>query len=444
MYKVKFTLLIFVGVVWGISAQSQSDTSCTNLFQINSSSNEYLPFLMDSMLLFTSDRKNTQEGQTLEFTEKVYWSAKKQGKWSAGKKTGYKWNSDNNTALVGISPAYYYYYRSYWRNNGELFRAKRKSDTVNLWKANPLKKLSNICSGFDENSITTNKEDTIYFVSNRNGNYDIFMQTGNDSPLPVNILNSEFSEQDVFIESNGKTLFFCSDRPGGKGGFDIYKTNKINNQWASPVTVQYNDANTESDDRDFRWYNDSTMFLSSNRKNGLGGFDIYLISITRNDTAKIIIDTIPVVDTIIIDTIRKEQRDELIGQMKTLGLFPFRGELQLGAYKYISQVLVFKKIYNCIEKEDIRIDTQKVESFLLHKFIVNKIYTDIDEAINAQAGIINRHCLPDKDFEDMPFIALLDQSGNRYAIFWKKDEFDNKKIFYIYSNGKQIWKGRRF
>lgn len=445
MYKVKYTLLLFVGVIWGMSARSQSDTSCTNLFQINSSSDEYLPFLVDSTLFFTSNRKNTQEGQTLEFTEKVYWSAKKQGKWSVGKKTRYKWNSDNNTALVGVSPTYYYYYRSYWRNNGELFRAKRKSDTINLWKANRLKKLSHICSDFDENSITTNKEDTFYFVSNRNGNYDIFMQTSSNDPLSLDILNSQFSEQDVFIDSDGKSLFFCSDRPGGKGGFDIYKTNKINNLWTSPVLVQFKDVNTESDDRDFRWYNDSAMLLSSNRKNGLGGFDIYLISIIHKDTAKIIIDTIPVVDTtVIIDTVRKEQRDELIEQMKSLGLFPFRGELQLGAYKYISQVLVFKKIYTCIEKEDIRVDTQKVESIILHKFIVNKIYTDIDEAINAQLEIINRHCLPDKDFEDMPFIGLLDQSGNRYAIFWKKDEFDNKKIFYIYSDGKQIWKGRRF
>ena len=40
----------------------------------------------------------------------------------------------------------------------------------------------------------------------------------------------------------------------------------------------------------------------------------------------------------------------------------------------------------------------------------------------------------------MPFIGLLDKKGKRFAIFWKKDEFENKKVFYIYSNGKQIWK----
>ncbi|MFH1004120.1 MAG: hypothetical protein V1781_01275 [Bacteroidota bacterium] len=452
MNKVKYTLLLFIGVILGTSARSQSDTSCTNLLQINSSSDEYLPFLIDSTLLFTSNRKNTQEGQTLEFTEKVYWSTKKRGTWSASKKDWYKWNSDNNTALVGVSPMYYYFRRSYWKNNGELFMAKRKFDTINPWKASRLKKFSLICSDFDENSITANKEDTLYFVSNRNGNHDIFMQTGSNNPLALDILNSPFSEQDVFISNDGKSLFFSSNRTGGKGGYDIYKTNKINNQWTSPVLVQYKYVNTESDDRNIRWYNDSTIFFSSNRKGGLGGFDIYLISITRKYAAKNPIDTIPVVDTTVIintipivavkDTIRKW--DELSNQLKNLGLFPLKCELQLGAYRYIPNIMLFKKTFKCIEKEDIRVEIQKVESITIYKFIVNKIYTNIDEAIDTQIEIINRHCIPEHDFKDMPFIRLLDQSGNRFAIFWKKDEFHNKEIFYIYSNGKQVWKSKGF
>jgi len=443
MSKVKWILLFFIIVNYCFSAYSQNDTSCCNLLQINTSSDEYLPFLIDSTLIFTSNKKNTCEGQNLEFTEKVYWAIKEKGVWSEGKKYGYKWNSDNNTALVGISSMYYYLYRSYWKDNGEIFITKRGLEPKSLQKTNQIKKLSYICSDFDENSITSNKEDTMYFTSNRNGNYDIFMQTKADSAICLDILNSPLSEKDVFISSDNKTLYFSSDRVGGKGGYDIYKTTKINNKWTSPILVHGKDINTKFDDRDFRWYNDYTMFLSSNRENGLGGFDIYFISISNKKTIvkELVKDSSIVVDSIpIITNSLKQERNELIDKLKALDLFPFRGELQLGAYQQISSVLSFKKTFSCINKENIRIDTLKLEGSFFYKFIINKVFTDVNEAINIQIDIINRHCLPELDFKDMPFIGLLDKKGKRFAIFWKKDEFENKKVFYIYSNGKQIWK----
>ena len=89
-------------------------------------------------------------------------------------------------------------------------------------------------------------------------------------------------------------------------------------------------------------------------------------------------------------------------------------------------------------------DVQNVEGKLLHKFIIDRVYTDIDTALQKQLSIINRHCLPEKDFSDIPFIGLLSKDNMRYAIFWKKDEFLNENIFYIFENGKQIWKGKRF
>jgi len=428
MNKIKCTPLLFAGLIWSLSAFSQSDTSCTNLTLINSSSDEYLPFLVDSSLFFTSDRKNTLEGQTLEFTEKVYYSMKKEGKWGVSKKVGYKWNSDNNTALVGVSPKNFYFYRSYWRNNGEIFVASRKADTITSLKAEHLEKVKAICSDFDENSVSTCKEDTFYFVSDRGGNYDIYIQAGSNAPITVDVFNTQFNEHDVFLTKHGRSLYFSSDRPGGKGGFDVYQSNKMNGHWSDPVHVQSKYVNTEADDRDFHWYNDSTMFLSSNRSGGVGGFDIYQINLKK----------IPILDTI------KQMRVELVQQLEKLDLMPFKGELQLGAYRYIKSVAAFKKTFKCIEDEDLRIDTLRVEGTIVYKYIINKVYTDVDEALTKQYEIIKRNCLPDKDFQDMPFIGILDQKGSRYAIFWKKDEFENQKVFNIYSEGKMVWKGRRF
>jgi len=421
---------LLTGFIWGIPAFSQVDTSCINLSQLNSSSDEYLPFLVDSSLLFTSNRKNTLEGQTLEYTEKVYISHKKAGQWGRAKKVGYKWNSDNNTALVGVSLKSFFYYRSYWKDNGEIFIAPRKEDTLIKMKAKHLQKVTAICTDFDENSITTVKEDTFYFVSNRDGNNDIYMQTGTDKAVAVDILNSKWNEQDLFLSGDGKSLYFSSDRPGGRGGFDIYKSKQINGHWTTPEMMDSRLINTVSDDRDFRWYNDSTMFLSSDRNGGMGGLDIYEI-MTRKIPGKV------------EDTIRQEKA-ELVEQLVKLDIPPFKCQLQLGAYRFIKSAELFKKTFPCIEKEDLRVDTQIVEGKVIFKYIINKTYTDIDEALTKQLEILNRRCLPDKDFQDMPFVAILDQSGKRYTIFWKRNEFETKSTFNIYSNGKLVWKGRRF
>ena len=467
MLKLIFSFLIFICSFPEIRVFSQQSPSFVNLSEINSSSDDYLPFLIDSTLFFTSTRKNTREGQTLEFSEKVYYSVKNNGQWSLPQKMGYKWNSDNNTALVGTGPGILYFYRSYWRNNGEIFTAKLSSIDSAGWQALKLKKLFKICSDYDENCATSANGDTTFFVSDRNGNYDIFMQVRDSIPVPMDSLNSDYDEEDIYLSPDSRSIYFSSNRPGGKGGFDIYNTCKINNYFTRPVPVEIKGVNTESDDRDFRWYNDSTMLLSSNREGGQGGFDIYMLyssksgkkppgadSLKAKDSTRNIIKkdtllqtkevkntgfvTIEHVDTIL------QQRNELIEQLKILGLIPFRGEVQLGAYRLIQSLELYKQKFPCIINENIRVDKQKVDTIIINKYIINILYTDIDSALDMQLKLVNYRCLPDQNFSDIPFIAMIDQNRNRFAIFWKRDEYLNKKIFFIFENGKQIWKSRRF
>lgn len=422
------------------------DTICTNMQTINSPQDDYLPFLIGkNTLVFTSNRKNTQEGQTVEFTEKVYWSLEK-GKnvWTKPQKTGYRWNSDNNSALVAVSPSLFYFYRSYWQNNGEIFVAQRTNNTKRPWLGSNIRKLKRICTEYDESSITPTNSDSIFFVSNRNGNYDIFVQVGENRAMPVEILNTEYNENDLFFNTDTKTLYFSSNRPGGIGGYDIYEAPIVNNQFLAPRLIKDSLINTSSDDRDFRKYNDSTMYLSSNRMMGLGGFDIYSIRVKTKG--------IPEEDSIVINIEDKkipkdtiiEMKNELYAKLKELGLFPFKGEVQVGAYRYIPSLKEFQDKFPCIKTENVRMDLVEIDGIKVHKYIIDTVYTDVDKAVNKQVQIEAMHCLPDKVFTDMPFIAMLDKSGNRFAIFWKKDEFVGKNIFYIFKNGKQVWKNRLF
>jgi len=263
-------------------------------------------------------------------------------------------------------------------------------------------------------------------------------------------------------------MFFSSNRPGGKGGFDIYETIKMGNLWSSPHLVDFPNVNSETNDRDFRQYGDSTMFFTSNRNDGRGGMDIYMITLRtpKNSIVLPAVDSIKKVDSVVVfepvkdseiatpapiaakimeqtETIKKEH-DELADKLKELGLFPFRGEVQLGAFRFITSIDKFKQIFACVKSVDIRMDKVKVDGLTLYKFIVNKLYTDVDEALNMRLKMINRHCLPQNYFSDIPFVGMLDKNNNRYALFQKKNKFLNKNIYYIFQNGKQIWKGKRF
>src|SRR5690554_3636858 len=263
-------ILLFVSVFSFSSIYAEDtiikrlDTLCLSMPQINSQYDEYLPYLFEDHMMFTSNRKSVLEDQFLENTEKVYFSnIIDEETWSKPEKNGYKWNSDNNTALVGVDENNFYFYRVYWKNNGEIYAAERKENSEKPWKASKISKLKNICTDYDENSITKIGQDSFLFVSNKKGKYDIYLQVGKKKPTSVDILNSEADEGDLFFIKETNTLYFSSNREGGMGGWDIYQSSYQDNHFSKATLLTDTLVNTEADERDFRKQNDSTYFFSS-------------------------------------------------------------------------------------------------------------------------------------------------------------------------------------
>ncbi len=65
-------------------------------------------------------------------------------------------------------------------------------------------------------------------------------------PEPV---NSEYSDFAPIIMADGTTIIFSSNRPGGHGGYDLYKTEMMGNgAWSEPVNLGA-EINTAYDDR---------------------------------------------------------------------------------------------------------------------------------------------------------------------------------------------------
>jgi hypothetical protein len=83
----------------------------------------------------------------------------------------------------------------------------------------------------------------------------------------------------------GNTIVFTSNRPGGYGGFDLYYSVYSNGQWGKPVNFG-NKINTAYDEyrpiaTSIDGFDNNFMIFSSNRPGGKGGFDLYYVGIEK-------------------------------------------------------------------------------------------------------------------------------------------------------------------
>lgn len=444
----KSLIFVFLFSCFWSAAQQPDTTWVLKNLSINSVADDYSPFVVDSMLLFTSTRKNVLEDKLLESTEKVYYTLMADTSFGIVKKFSYKANSDANSALVGCSDSSFFFYRSYFPDNGEIFIAPKKQEL----HIKALQKIRTIKSDFDENSIAI-RGDSIYFTSNRDGNYDIFLQTGNEKPIPVDSLNSLSDELGVWISPSGKEMYFNSNR---EGSFDVY-VSYFDGSWQATTKLPEPINTSEFDDIDYRKYNDSTIFFSSNRSGGMGGYDIYksIKPIFESNDTLPVEDTIPKLDTVpVIDSIPEitkqfvpfdslPPREQLEVKIKEFGLDTIKGEIQLGAYRrYLTDITLFKKRFPCIKNENIRMDVFEEENKSpLRKFIIDTIYIDLDDAIDKQIDIVRKGCFPTQPQGSIPFVALL-KENSRYAIFWSKETLNSKEEFWILKDGKEVWRSK--
>ena len=75
------------------------------------------------------------------------------------------------------------------------------------------------------------------------------------------------------LSSDGRAMFFTSDRPGGVGGTDIWMCAQQGDSWSAPLCLG-SDVNTEGNEM-FPWIAaDGILFFASDGQQGLGGLDI--------------------------------------------------------------------------------------------------------------------------------------------------------------------------
>ena len=110
----------------------------------------------------------------------------------------------------------------------------------------------------------------IYYMSKTNG---IWSEPQNLGPK----VNGPYDEICPFLTWNGMTLFFSSNRPASLGGYDVFacKYDSETSSWANGENV-FAPVNSPGDDINFRISpSGNSAAFSSNRREGLGGFDLY-------------------------------------------------------------------------------------------------------------------------------------------------------------------------
>lgn len=132
-------------------------------------------------------------------------------------------------------------------------------------------------------SLSPDKQE-LYFSSNRPGGYggsDIYvskLQPNGRWSEPRNlgpVINTAGSESCPFIHADNYTLYFTSDGHMGYGNNDLFKSNKQNGEWTTPVNLGY-PVNTIEDEGSLVVAADGiTAYFASDRGDTRGGLDLY-------------------------------------------------------------------------------------------------------------------------------------------------------------------------
>jgi len=207
--------------------------------------------------------------------------------WKKAVSLGPPINTAGNEGALTLSPdGRYIFFAGCDRadNNGrcDLYVSNRMGDKWSL--PTNLGTMVNSAAWESQPSVSSDGK-TIFFASNRPGGLgetDIWFTTiNNDGTLtrPVNIgdvINTVGSEMAPFIHPDGKTLYFSSDGHMGMGGKDLFVSRKLNDTtWSKPLNLGY-PINTFSDEMTIIVGSDGAVaYFSSDKYGGEGRYDVY-------------------------------------------------------------------------------------------------------------------------------------------------------------------------
>lgn len=318
---------------------------------INTEASEYVPVISsdEAVMIYTYRGDKSIGGLQNDllqpdpfgvYMEDVYIAFKEQnGKFSAPKEIGSTINTVGNDAAVALSPdgQKLFIYKDDGSNGGDLYMSVLSGKDWSF----PERLLGDINTSSWEGSCSISADGkTLYFSSERAGGYggkDIYksiLQSDGTWGTAINLgqtINTAYDEDAPFIHPDGKIMVFSGKGKGSMGGYDIFRTvlNTTDSTWSTPENMGY-PINSPDDDIYYVLTADGKAgYYSSGKSGGHGWQDIYkvfpgLVGMNTNVAllkGRITLNGVPVEAKIIVDAQTKNENYTTINSNSSSGKY---------------------------------------------------------------------------------------------------------------------------
>lgn len=247
-------------------------------------------------MMFTSRRSNTTGGRlnkvTNEYFEDIYTCRLEKGEWTDPVPMEPPVNTNGNDASVGLytDGRTMVIYRDE-RGMGDLYESRRTGDR---W-SEPVSMGPQVNSkGHESSAWYSFDRKWLYFVSDREGGIggqDIWRSPWVDELRtwgePENLgpmVNSVHDEDGIFVHPDGRTIYFSSKGHTTMGGYDVFKSELNGDQWTKAANLGW-PVNGPDDDLFFVLTADGrTGYFSSVRMSGMGEDDLYRVNFLSDES----------------------------------------------------------------------------------------------------------------------------------------------------------------
>ncbi|WP_068474683.1 PKD domain-containing protein [Saccharicrinis aurantiacus] len=255
MSRIFKNIIILLILALFLNIELTAQNAIINKLPFNSSAkNDFAPFVVDSTIYFSSDRKNELLKSYLD---------------------------QNNNWLHRI-----YQVQIVSKNNFSkpiLFSATEdyKLNTGSIW-ISPGEKRAFVTQNQAPKTNKKKQQKNLLGIFSIDKSYGSNWQT--PTPFPYNSLNEHSTAHPTF-SSDGKTMFFVSNQNDSYGESDIYQSDFENGQWSEPINLGSN-INTSGKEI-FPYYHPSgKLYFSSNGRSESNDFDIFVSTFENNEWGK--------------------------------------------------------------------------------------------------------------------------------------------------------------
>jgi outer membrane protein OmpA-like peptidoglycan-associated protein/tetratricopeptide (TPR) repeat protein len=273
---------------------------------INTAACEYFPNVTadDQTFLFTRNevKKDPSSGAEIRSQEDFYISFRDdQGNWSLARPLGAPVNTPVNEGAPSLSPDGHFLFFAACESYDGYGAGRQGFGSCDIFFTQKIngqwQRAANVGAPLNTNYWETQPSwssdgKTLYFISNRRGGYgdsDIWMAVlGEDGKwsTPVNLgaeINTPWKEESVFIHPDNQTLYFASEGHVGMGGLDLYVCRRDSTgKWGPPVNLGY-PINTFGDESGLIVNGTGNLaYFTSTRDGGKGCDDIYKFEMPLN------------------------------------------------------------------------------------------------------------------------------------------------------------------